>query len=438
MLYLSGTTTTASLPTAAQAGETVRVCGMVYKIRAMSGFAFVLLACGRQTLQCVWSEGEADFPLSDLREQMAVAVQGRVVADPRSRSGIELHLRHVTVLSTPAEQPPVVINGKTVPAALDTLLDYRPMTLRNTAERAIFTIQAEICAGFRAFFAETGFTEIHTPKLVSGTAEGGANVFALDYFGQPAFLAQSPQIYKQAMVGVFGRVYEIGPVFRAEHHDTARHINEYTSIDCEVGFIESYMELMDLETAMLRRVFAHLAAACPEALALHKVALPVIDTIPAIPFDEAKALVAETCRRPITDLHDFDPEEERLLGQIIREQTGSEFVFVTRYHSAKRPFYTMDSPDNPTVTQSFDLLFRGLEVTTGGQRIHDYAAQTAKMQARGMDTAPFAAYLMAHRCGLPPHGGMGIGLERLTARLCGFDNVRRGALFPRDIKRLTP
>ncbi|MBQ8397545.1 MAG: aspartate--tRNA(Asn) ligase [Clostridia bacterium] len=426
-----------TIPAPAAAGSSARVRGMIQKIRTMSGFAFVLLAVGRQTLQCVWSP-EAEFPLETLGEQMAVEFEGTVVADPRSRAGVELHLRRTRVLSAPAAPPPVVISGKTVPASLDTLLDYRSVTLRNAAERAIFTIQAELCAGFREFFAAEGFTEIHTPKLVSGSAEGGANVFALDYFGQPAFLAQSPQVYKQAMVGVFGRVYEIAPVFRAEHHDTARHINEYTSVDCEVGFIDGIADLMALETAMLRHTLARLADTCPEALAQLKVELPAVGEIPVIPFAEAKALVAETCRRPITDPHDFDPEEERLLCRLMQERTGSEFVFVTRYPSAKRPFYTMDSHDDPTVTESFDLLFRGLEITTGGQRIHDYAAQVAKMQARGMDTAPFASYLMAHRHGLPPHGGMGIGLERLTARLCGFNNVRRAALFPRDVKRIAP
>ncbi len=426
-----------TIPTPAAAGSTVRVRGMIQKIRAMSGFAFLLLTVGRQTLQCVWSE-ESGFPLSMLGEQMAVEVEGIVVADPRSRAGVELHLRCARVLSAPTEQPPVVISGRSVTASLDTLLDYRPLTLRNAAERAIFIIQAELCAGIRRFFAAEGFTEIHTPKLVSGSAEGGANVFTLDYFGQPAFLAQSPQVYKQAMVGVFGRVYEIAPVFRAEHHDTARHINEYTSVDCEVGFIDGIDDLMALETAMLRTAFAHLAEACPEALTQLKVKLPDVGEIPVIPFTEAKALVAETYRRPITDPHDFDPEEERLLGRLMHERTGSEFVFVTRYPSVKRPFYTMECTDDTAVTESFDLLFRGLEVTTGGQRIHDYGTQVAKMQARGMDIAPFSGYLMAHRGGLPPHGGMGIGLERLTARLCGFDNVRRATLFPRDVKRIAP
>ena len=425
------------MPTSAQVGEKVCVRGMVQKIRAMSGFAFVVLAVGRQTLQCVLS-AETAFSLTDLCEQMAVELEGIVVSEPRCRGGIELRIQRVRVLSTPTEPPSVVISGREVKASLETLLDHRPLTLRNEAERAIFILQAEICAGFRRFFDGTGFTEIHTPKLTAGSAEGGANVFSLDYFGRPACLAQSPQLYKQMMVGVFGRVYEIAPVFRAERHDTARHLNEYTGIDCEVGFIDSAEDLMELDTAMLSEVFGHLRQACPAELERIGIVLSEVGVIPRITFAEAKALVAGQCGAPADDPHDFSPEEERMLGELVREQTGSEFVFVTRYPSAKRPFYVMDCADDGQVTESFDLLFRGVEITTGGQRIHNYAEQLAKMSERGIDAAPFAGYLMAHRYGLPPHGGMGIGLERLTAQLCGLDNVRRASLFPRDVKRISP
>lgn len=240
------------------------------------------------------------------------------------------------------------------------------------------------------------------------------------------------------MVGVFERVYEIAPVFRAEKHDTSRHINEYTSVDLEMGFIESFYEIMALEVEMLQSIFTHLQDHYADELILLGVKLPKIDCIPSLSFAEAKELVATTYGRSITDEEDFEPEEEKLLSEIIAKQTGSEFVFVTHYRSSKRPFYAMDTPADPKVTESFDLIFRGLEITTGGQRIHDYQAQVDKMQARGMEIAPFDSYLMAHKYGLPPHGGLGLGLERLTAKLLGFSNVRNATLFPRDIGRLMP
>lgn len=421
-----------------QIGQTVTVCGTVHKIRKMSDFAFVLLRVRDGLLQCVYSVGTARFSLEKLRENMSVSVRGTVIAEERSRHGYDLHMIEIETLSKPTEDSPLVISNKEITASLESLLDYRPLTLRNTKERAIFKIQAELCRGIRAFLEQHDFTEIHTPKLVSGSAEGGANVFRLDYFGKEAFLAQSPQFYKQMMVAVFERVYEIAPVFRAEKHDTSRHINEYTSIDLEMGFIQSYEELMQLETAMLMWVFEHIEEACSDELALLNAKVPRITDIPAIPFSEAKELVSHSYKRPVTDDTDFEPEEEKLLCELIKKQTDSDLVFVTRYRSSKRPFYAMDSKDDTNVTESFDLLFRGMEVTTGGQRIHDYHEQVKKMQARGMEIEAFSGYLMAHKYGIPPHGGMGIGLERLTARLLGFDNVRRATLFPRDIKRLSP
>lgn len=419
-------------------GETVQIHGVIYKIREMSGFAFVLLQTLSGLLQCVWSQEYSNIPLCALCDNMSVVLTGNVVAEERSRSGFEIRLLTVQTLSVPAEQPPVVINNKELKTAFETLLDFRPLTLRNQKQRAIFKIQAGICEGFRHFFAKNGFTEIHSPKICSGTAEGGANVFKLNYFGKEAFLAQSPQFYKQAMVGVFERVYEIGPVFRAENHDTSRHINEYTSVDFEVGFIKNFIDLMHLEVKMLSTALEYLREHYRDELNLLQARLPTLSEIPSIPFDEAKNLIARTFNRKITDFEDFEPEEEKLLCDLIAKQTGSEFVFVTHYRSSKRPFYAMDTPANPDVTESFDLLFRGMEITTGGQRIHDYTRQVEKMKARGMGTEVFSSYLMAHKYGLPPHGGLGLGLERFTAKLLGYDNVRSATLFPRDINRLEP
>lgn len=340
------------------------------------------------------------------------------------------------VLSRPAEQPPVVIHQKEVQTSLESLLDYRPVTLRNERQRAIFKVQEGICRGIRHFLEAQQFTEIHTPKLVFAGAEGGANLFHLEYFGRDAYLAQSPQFYKQMMVGVFERVFEIGPVFRAEKHDTSRHLNEYTSVDLEMGYIQGFEDIMELETQMLRSVMALLQTEYAGELALLKAKLPQIEQIPAVRFTEAKEMVSRHYHREVKDWGDFEPEEEKLLCQLIEKETGSEFVFVTHYPAAKRPFYAKETGEKETL--SFDLLFRGVEITTGGQRIHDYEEQVSKMERRGMTISALESYLQMHRYGMPPHGGLGLGLERLTARLLNLENVRLATLFPRDTHRLTP
>lgn len=459
-------------------GEEILLHGSVYKLRRMSGFAFVLLRTGRHVIQCVYSPEFSRFGLEELVEESCVRIRALVAPEERSRLGWELRLLELEVLSAPAELMPIVINQKKVDTSIENLLDYRMLTLRNEKQRAIFKIQEGICEGFRRFLQEQNFTEIHSPKLVQAGAEGGANIFSLDYFGRQAYLAQSPQFYKQMMVGVYERVYEIGPVFRAERHDTSRHLNEYTGVDFEMGYIESFEEIMEMEEGMIQAALGHLQEAYGQELRLlgqegiqkqeqFTVPMPRFATksgtgcgasgeepwqveippqrehlpmgrIPRIRFDQAKALVAEYYHRPMTEKEDFEPEEEKLLCQYMREHYGSAFVFVTHYPSAKRPFYAMDNPDNPAETLSFDLLFRGLEITTGGQRIHSYEQQLKKLKQRGMDEEAFASYLLMHRHGMPPHGGLGLGLERFTARLLGYENVRQACLFPRDIHRLTP
>ena len=422
----------------AHIGEIVRLHGSIYKIRKMSSFAFVLLRTKRQMVQCVYEPAYARFALEELKEEACVRFTAEVIREERSRSGYDLHLLDVEILSEPEEVPPVVINQKRVNTSIENLLDYRPITLRNEKERAVFQIQARICQAFREFLDGQHFTEIHTPKLVAAGAEGGANIFSLSYFGEQAYLAQSPQFYKQMMVGVFERVYEIAPVFRAEKHSTPRHLNEYTSMDFEMGFIRSFQDVMDMEAGFLQYAMALLERDYADDLALLGVTLPQADQIPAVRFDEAKRLAAEKYGRPIRDPYDLEPEEEHNIGRYFKEEYGADFVFVTHYPAKKRPFYAMDDPEDSKYTLSFDLLFRGMEVTTGGQRIHDYAQQVAKMEAKGMDPAEFDSYLMIHKHGMPPHGGLGIGLERLTAQLCGLDNVRRASLFPRDLSRLEP
>ncbi len=419
-------------------GKTVTINGSVYKIRNMSGFAFVIIRTGRSLIQCIYSSEYCCFNLSLLKENSSVRLTGDVVEELRSKKGYEVRIRTIDILAEPAEDTPVVINNKEVSASLDTILDYRPITLRNEKERAIFKIQEGICIGARKFLQEQLFTEIHSPKIVYAGAEGGANVFKLDYFGKEAYLAQSPQFYKQMMVGVYDRVYEIGAVYRAEKHDTSRHINEYTGLDLEMGYIENFTEIMEMETRMLQAVMDYLNANYAAELSLLQVKIPVIKEIPAIRFSDAKELVSKTYQREIKDKGDFEPEEERLLCEIIKKETDCDFVFVTHYPTKKRPFYAMEDPENREVTLSFDLLFRGVEVTTGGQRIHDYKEQVEKMLFRKMDTTQFESYLMIHKYGMPPHGGLGMGLERFTMSLLNKSNVRETTLFPRDQHRLIP
>ena len=245
-------------------------------------------------------------------------------------------------------------------------------------------------------------------------------------------------IRDRTMVGSFQRVFEIGPVFRAEKHSTPRHLNEYTSLDFEMGYVDSFEDIMAVETGFLQYCMELLGREYAADLKRLGVELPDVEKIPAVRFDEAKRLAAEKYGRPIRDPFDLEPEEEHNIGRYFKEEYGADFVFVTHYPAKKRPFYAMDDPEDPRYTLSFDLLFRGMEVTTGGQRIHDYQTQVDKMLAKGMHPEEFESYLMIHKHGMPPHGGLGIGLERLTARLCGLDNVRYACLFPRDRTRLEP
>ena len=419
-------------------GTEVKLEGAVHIIRDMGEVAFVILRKSEGLVQCVYEEGSVDFPLKDLKEESAVAVTGTVKKEDRAPGGVEVRLQTITVLSEPTEPMPLAVNKWKMNTSLEAMLNMRPIALRNVRERAKFRIQEGVVRAFRDFLHSQGFTEIHTPKIGAKGAEGGANIFKLEYFHRPAVLAQSPQFYKQMLVGVFDRVFEVGPVFRAEKHNTKRHLNEYTSLDFEMGYIDSFEEIMAMETGFLQYAMKLLKEDYAKELEILKVELPDASRIPAVRFDVAKELVAKKYNRQIRNPFDLEPEEEALIGQYFKEEYNADFVFVTHYPSKKRPFYAMDDPDDPKKTLSFDLLFRGIEITTGGQRIHDYDAQVAKMERLGMDPADFESYLMAHRNGLPPHGGLGIGLERLTMRLIGENNIREASLFPRDITRLLP
>lgn len=418
----------------------VKLNGFVHAIRDMGDVAFVVLRKREGLVQCVLEEGATDFTVKQLKEGMTVEVEGTLYQEERAPHGFEVRLKGIKILSTPKEGTvlPLPISKWKLKTSLESKLTYRPIALRNVRERAVFKLQEGIVRGFRDFLFSQGFTEIRTPKIVAGNAEGGANVFKLDYFGSKAFLAQSPQFYKQTMVGVFDRVFEAAPVFRAEKHNTTRHLNEYTSLDFEMGYINGFEDVMAMETELLKYIIKFLNEAYERELKLLNVTLPKFDQIPSVRFDEAKNLVAEKYDRKIKNPFDLEPEEEVLIGRYFKEEYDSDFVFVTHYPSKKRPFYAMDDPADPKFTLSFDLLYKGMEITTGGQRIHDYDEQVEKMIKRGMNPEDFTNFLMIHKHGMPPHGGLGIGLERLTMKLLDEQNVRETTMFPRDVSRLEP
>ena len=418
-------------------GMEVKAEGAVHRVRNMGEIVFVVLRQAEGLLQTVFDR-EGFEQAGDIREGCTVRVEGVLRREERAPRGVEIAAESAEILSVPAGPLPLPVDKRKLGASLEARLDHRAISLRNVRERARFRVQEGIVRGFRDFLYSQGFTEIHTPKIGAKGAEGGANIFKLSYFHRPAVLAQSPQFYKQMMVGVFDRVFETGPVFRAEKHNTRRHLNEYTSLDFEMGYIRGMEDVMGMETEMLRYVMEILKREYARELELLDVTVPEIPFIPALRFDEAKRLVSETYGRRARAPFDLEPEEESLIGTYAKETFGSDFVFITHYPSKKRPFYAMDDPQDVRFTLSFDLLYKGMEITTGGQRIHDYRMLTDKMAARGMTDEGMEEYLEAFRCGMPPHGGLGIGLERLTEQLLGEDNVREGCLFPRDMGRLTP
>ena len=422
----------------AEEGTTIILEGAVHSVRDMGEIAFVILRKKEGLIQTVWEEGKTDLELSEIREGDYIHVIGQVKDEERAPHGKEVRLSTISHLSHVSCPLPLPIDKWKLNTSLEAKLDRRSLSLRNIRERARFRIQEGIVRGFRDFLYEQGFTEIHTPKIGAKSAEGGANMFRLSYFHRPAVLQQSPQLYKQMMVGVFDRVFETGPVFRAEKHNTRRHLNEYTSLDFEMGYIHSFLDICAMETGFLQYTMNLLEKEYSKELKLLNITLPDVEKIPYVRFDEAKRLVSEKYNRKIRNPFDLEPEEEELIGKYFKEEYNADFVFVTHYPSKKRPFYAMDDPEDTRYTLSFDLLYHGLEITTGGQRIHDLNMLEEKIQAKDMTEEGLEQYLDAFRFGMPPHGGLGIGLERLTMQLLGEDNVREACLFPRDMSRLEP
>jgi nondiscriminating aspartyl-tRNA synthetase len=404
-------------------GERVSLSGWLHAKRELGSVSFVLVRDRAGLAQAVIDPSNSLLQgrkALELPAETVVEVDGDVVAAAQAPGGVELHEPSFRVLAEPAGPPPIELRRPALKETLPTILDHAPVALRHPRERAKFQLAAASLAGFRAVLDDLGFTEISTPKIVASATESGANLYTLDYFGRPAFLAQSPQFYKQTMVGVFERVYEVGPVFRAEPHETGRHLAEYTSLDAELGFVRDHFDVM----AVVREVLAGMVESARKRAAR---AVELLDLeVPEVPAEIPCVHFADTG----VDEVDLAPADERRLC----EEHG-EWLFVTGFPMAKRPFYTHPEPGRPQYSNSFDLLFRGMEIVTGGQRLHRYEDYVA---ALGGKTEAYEGYLEAFRYGMPPHGGFALGLERWTARLVGAANIRETTLFPRDRSRLTP
>lgn len=420
------------------AGEPATIAGWVHRRRQLKSVSFLIVR-DRTGIAQVVLPGPAAEALDDLPEETVVQVDGLVTASSQVPGGVEITDAVLTALSGPATAPPFALYRPDVPAGLATILDNAGVALRHPLLRAPFELAAAAVAGFRCYLDDAGFTEICTPKIVGTATESGANVFGIDYFGRKAFLAQSPQFYKQAMVGVFERVYEVGPVFRAEPHDTARHLAEYTSLDAEFGFIAGHHDVMNILTGALTGMLTAIEERAGDAVTRLGVTLPSVPAaIPEIDFGNAQELIAGHTGTDPRGEPDLAPADERWLSGWALREYGSAFLFVTGYPAVKRPFYTHPDPLRPERTRSFDLLFNGLELVTGGQRLHRHDDYLAALAARGEDPGSYAGYLDVFAHGMPPHGGFAIGLERFVARLIGADNIRTTTLFPRDLHRLTP
>ena len=418
-------------------GREVHLAGWVHRIRDLGGVRFLVLRDRAGVAQVVLPP---ELDLGGVACEWVVALAGDCRTESRAPAGVEVLASRIHVLST-AEPPPFeIFNPKAVAKnRLETLLDHRAMSLRIPDVLDVFRVQDVVLRAFRSYLRAQGFTEIASPKLVLAGAEGGSAIFEVSYFDRKAYLAQSPQFYKEIMVASgLERVFEVGHAYRAEKSETSRHLTEYVSLDFEMGFIESEEDLMRTHTGLLAAIFAAVREDCGDVLERHGVALPALTEIPRISFPEARRILAEEFGKTEGLRGDLDTEGERLISQWAKDALASELLFVTGYHVDKRPVYTMPNLDAPPLTHSFDLLFRGVEITTGGQRIHDYAQLVDSIRSRGLDPNDFEGYLAAFRHGMCPHGGMGMGVERLIVQMLGLANVREACAFPRDRYRLTP
>jgi nondiscriminating aspartyl-tRNA synthetase len=419
-------------------GERVTIAGWLHRRRELKSVSFLIIRDRAGLAQVVLPAGPASAELA-AAEETVLQVEGLVVANPQAPGGAELTEPVVTQLSGPAQPPPFDLYRPALTAALPTILDHAPTTLRHPQLRSGFEVSAASAAGFRAALDRLDFTEVFTPKIVESATESGANVFQLDYFGRPAYLAQSPQFFKEALVGVFERVYEVAPAFRAEPSDTGRHLAQFTSLDAELGFITDHHDVMAVCRDAVAGMVDSVQERAASAMVLLGAQLPEVpEQIPDIHFAEALELISQATGEDVTGEDDLAPAHERWLCEWSAREHGSELLFVHGFPLLSKPFYTYPDPARPGYSYGFDLLFRGVEIVSGGQRLHRYEDYLKALASRGMDPAPFAGFLQVFEHGMPPHGGFAIGLERWTARLTGAANVRQVTLFPRDLHRLSP
>ncbi|MHA1959955.1 MAG: aspartate--tRNA(Asn) ligase [Candidatus Thorarchaeota archaeon] len=423
-------------------GKSVTLFGWVHILRDKGKIKFLVLRDEKGTIQVTIPQKKVPTEVFELSEEFkpeyAIAVTGKVVATPQAPAGVEIIPESFKIINKSQRLPIDVVEGK-VDIDLDTRLNHRILDLRKPTVNAIFRIQHSLVRFSREYLEEEGFVEIHTPKIVAEATEGGANLFEIKYFERKAYLAQSPQFYKQLMLlAGFGRVFEIAPVFRAEKHNTRRHVNEYTSFDYEMAWISNVDDVMRMEENMLHYSFKKTR----EQAAVELELLGVDLEIPKLPFKRIKYVEAidllKEAGKEISVKDDLDPESERLLGEIFPKKFGTDMVFLTHYPLELRPAYTMPSMTDEGMTESFDLTYKGMEITTGGQRIHIYDLLVERFKAKGFNPDAFAFYLDPFKYGAPPHGGLGLGVERLTMQLLNIENVREATLLPRDRDRLTP
>jgi nondiscriminating aspartyl-tRNA synthetase len=412
--------------------------GWLHRLRRLGAINFLVVRDGYGLFQAVIDDTSELAKLRDVQPESVIEVQGLVVVEAQAPGGHELHTCRVEVITPVTETLPFELNKRVLTPGLDVFLDHAPVGLRHPKKQAVFRLFSGLLSAFRSSLSEQGFTEIQTPKLVGTATEGGANVFPVDYFGQKAYLAQSPQLYKQIMVGVFERVFEVGPVFRAEPHNTTRHINQYTSLDAEMGFVHDHTDVMHVLTNVVRHIFGALRKGHARDLGALSVSLPRVSQIPTVRFREAQRIILDRYGEDCQGQMDLAPQHERWLCEWAAQEYGSELLFVTHYPTVKRPFYTMPDSEDPDLTHSFDLLFRGIEIVTGGQRVHRYDQLLSQLFQRELPLEAFEGYLEAFRYGMPPHGGFGLGAERLLLMIIGASNLRETTLFPRDMKRLSP
>lgn len=413
----------------------VNIQGWVCKVRKLKSISFVILRDRSGLVQCIVDNSKID--ISNISLESVVSITGEVKESNNKLNLFEIVVEDIEVINNSINELPIEVNKESLECNLDTMLSNRVLSLRHPKVNAIFKVQNEIVNGFREFLNSEGFTEIRTPKIVKEGAEGGADLFEVKYFENKAYLATSPQFYKQMMVAAgFERVYEIGHAYRAEEHNTNRHLNEYVSMDLEMGFINDEKDIMNLEEQMLKYILNKLNIKCKEYFELLELSIPEIEErIPRIDFNEALNILKEEYNK--SDLEgDLDPEGEKLIYKYVKEKYNSEFVFLTNYPRKKRPMYTM--PLGEKGTHSFDLLFKGVEITTGGQRIHEYKKLIENIRYKGFNPEEYESYLDVFKYGMPKHGGLAIGLERITAKLLDLENVREATLFTRDKKRLIP